>query len=493
MSCGINRVMLLNPANTMPKDSVRRLATPLGFLYIGTVLKNAGYDVKILDSTCEGYYNTRIDGNYLTYGLSDEEVTARIREYAPDIVGITSMFTAHQRNAIRHCELVKSVDRNIPVVIGGIHPSLTPEKTIKENSVDYVILGEGEYRFLHLIGDLNKGKDEFEFDGIAYKKGGQIKINPMTTRIENLDELPIPDRSLVDIEKYIRIGVPYAPFPRRERVEQIMASRGCPGKCVFCSTVAYWGKKFRTRSVDNIIKEVEELVNKYGIEEIQFLDDNLTANKGRIKELFRRLKKYNLSWCTPHGLMTKTIDDEMIDLMADSGAYQITFAIESGSKRVLEEIIHKDVPPREHVRKLVESCHNKGIQVHGLFVVGFPGEKRSELEETLNYPFGVGFDSISIFIANPVPGSELYAQCKKKGYLDEEKYQGDFKSADIRIPTDSPEYMMPLEELVEIVDGATKKYNEFSKNINPGAWDAKFKQFLSKHGDKADLLLGRVT
>ena len=488
------RVMLVNPSNTMPKDSVRRLATPLGLLYIGAALRDVGYDIDILDSTCEGYYNTTIEpgSEYITYGLSDEEFCQRIREWSPDIVGISSVFSAHQHNAIHHCDLVKSVDKNISVVLGGIHPSLFPNESIINSSVDYVIIGEGEYRLLSLIEALNTGKNGFGFDGIAYKKNNEIIIRPMTERIGDIDLIPFPARDLINMEKYIEIGVPYAPFPRKERVAQVMTSRGCPFNCIFCSTVNYWGRNFRMRSVDNIMKEIDELVNKYAIQEIQFPDDNMTIKKREIKELFKRMKRHNLSWCTPHGLMIQTLDEEMIKLMAESGAYQLTFAVESGSQRVLKEVIRKPVPPKTEVKKLIDACHSHDIQVHGMFVVGFPGETKEEILMSLNYPFDVGFDSVSFFIANPVPGSELYTQCKRKGYLAMEPKM-DFKSAEINIPTDSFEYVMSKENLVKLVDVKTREFNEFSKGKYPERWETKFRQFLSKHGGKADLILGRVT
>jgi len=486
------KIMLIMPSNTMPADSVRRIAEPLGLLYIGAVLKKEAYEVNILDSTCEGYWNSTIKEGYITYGLSDEQIMKRIRDFSPDIVGVSSMFSAHQENALHHCDLVKQVNPNTLVVIGGIHPSLDPEGTIKHKSVDYVILGEGEYRFAKLLEALNSGKEP-DFDGIVYKKNKEIILKPMMTRIENLDKLPFPARELIDMEKYIEIGVPYAPFPRKQRTAQLMTSRGCPFHCFFCSTSNFWGHKFRTRSVNNIIKEVEKLINKYKIEEIQFSDDNMTVDKERAKALFRALRTYNLAWCTPHGLMINTLDEEMIKLMAESGAYQLTFAPESGSERVLKEIIHKPVPPKEQVKKLVDLCHKYNIQVHGLFVVGFPGETREEIEQTLQYPYYVGFDSVSFFIANPVPGSQLYMQCKEKGYLPKGKRKIDFKSAEICIPEDSPEFVMSGEELIKLVDNKTKEFNEWSKARNPEAWEIKFKQFLKKHGDKADLILGRVT
>lgn|SRR3989338_9192837 len=487
------KIMLINPSNTLPKDSVRRLTSPMGLMYLGAMLRKKGYDAKIVDSTCEGYFKSRINGEYMTYGLSDEEIVQRVRDYKPNLVGVTSMFSAQQNNAIHHADLVKSVSNEIPIVLGGIHPSIAPESTIRNNSVDYVIMGEGEHRILSLLEGLNAEKKDFDFDGIAYKSRVEIVMHPMQNRIKNLDELPLPARDLIEMEKYIQIGVPFAPFSKEERVEQVMTTRGCPFDCNFCSTVQYWGHSLRTRSVDNILKEFEELKTKYGIKEIQFADDNLTIDKNRAKELFRRMKDFEFSWCTPNGLMIQSLDNEMIDLMAESGAYQVSLAIESGSQRVLKEIVNKRVPEKSIVKGLVDRLHKNKINVHGLLIVGFPGEKRAEIDETFEYPYAVGLDSASFFIAYPMLGSRLYYECKKKGYIDEKNLRWDLKHAEIIIPEDSPDYVMPRRELEILVEEGTRKFNEYQKQNKPDEWDAKFKQFLKRHGDKANLILGRVT
>lgn len=489
----IQKIMLIMPSNTMPADSIRRIASPLGLLYMAAILKKEGYDVDILDSTLEGYWNTKTSEGYVTYGLTDEEIKKRIQESNPDVVGVSSMFSAHQKNALHHADLAKEVLPNIPIVLGGIHPSLDPIGSIKHHSIDYVILGEGEYRLLKLVNDLNENKTDFDFDGIVYKKEGEPVFKQMTNRIEELDPLPFPARELIDMEKYIKICVPYAPFPRKERVAQIMTSRGCNFNCVFCSTTNFWGS-FRTRSVDNIIKEVDELVNKYGIQELQFSDDNMTIDKERAKELFRRLIPYKLSWCTPHGLMAQTLDDEMIDLMGQSGAYQITIAIESGNTRVREEIINKPVPSKEQIKRIIARCHKNGIQVHGLFVFGFPGETEAEMWDTFQYPYYVDFDSVSFFIANPVPGSRLYNQCKEKGYLpSEETRKIDFKASEINIPENDPNFVMPKEKLIELADSEKRRFNAWRKATDPKGFDLAYEQFLKRHGEQADLILGRVT
>ena len=484
------KIMLINPSNTMLADSLRRVAPPMGLLYIGAVLKKNNYNVKVLDSSCEGYFNTKIKGKYVTYGLEDKEIIKHIENYKPDVVGISSMFSSQWSSTLYHCNLVKKVNKNIITVVGGIHPSLFAEDSIKHKEIDYVIIGEGEYRLLNLLNGLNKNEKP-NFDGVAYKKAGKIFINPMTTRIENLDAIPFPDYSLIDFEKYISIGIPYSPFFKKERVAIVSTSRGCPYHCCFCSTVKFWGK-FRIRSVENILEEIDFLIKKYKIEEIQFSDDNMTINRARSVELFKKLKGRNIVWCTQHGLMAKTLDEELLNLMADSGAYQLTIAIESGSERVLKDIIHKPVPSKERIKELIGVCHKRGVGLHSLFVVGFPGETREEIEKTLNYPFEVGFDSASFFIANPMPGSELHDICKNKGYLVETATM-DLKNCEINIPKNNPDFFMDGEELEKLVDKKTHEMNEYFLKKSPEQFKAKFEQFLKKHPNMTNQIMGRVT
>ena len=485
------KVMLINPSNAIPKDSVRRLTIPLGILYLAAAVRDK-YCVNVLDSTCEGYYNTNIVGNDLIYGLTDEQVKKRVKDFDPDIVGVSCMFSSSYERALHHCRLVKEV-KNVPVVLGGIHPSLFPEETIRHDEVDFVIVGEGEIRFRKLLDMLNEGKKNFHFDGVLYKKDGKVIHNPRAKEIHDLDNVSFPARDLIDYDTYMEIGVPYAPFSRGKRVCQILTSRGCPFNCFFCSTVKFWGRQFRMRSVDNIIAEIRYMMERYDIDEVQFPDDNLTLHKKHTRELFTRYRdEIGLPWCTPTGLMVKTLDKPLIKLMAESGAYQVTFAIESGSERVLKEIIRKSVPPKETIKGFVDEFHKHDVQVHALFIVGFPGETREEMMQTLSYPFDIGFESVTFFIANPMPGSELHTYCAERGYLPEGT-KLNFKTSEIVIPEDSPDFVMSNKELEALVDSKTRAYNEFSKSRFPGKWEIKYKQFLERHGEDADLILGRVT
>lgn len=487
----IKKVMLINPPNTICKDSVRRISEPIGLLYMAAMLKEKGFGIDVFDMTCEGYDNCNYDGNRVTYGSSLGELRERISRYSPDIIGVTCMFTSREKNTLDVCAAIKETAPDIPVVVGGLHPSLYPKTFIESGKVDYVILGEGERRIINLLNCLNRHKTP-DFDGVAYKINDSVKINPIISAIEDLNVLPYPDRSLIDIEKYIAIGVPFAPFSREQRVAHVLTTRGCSNRCNFCSAVNYWGRKVRFRSVDNVIGELRELKDKFDIREIQFIDDNMTANKGFAKELFRKMKEFDFKFCAANGLFFNSLDAELIKLMAESGAYQLTFGIESGSKRVLNEIIHKNVQ-LDRVKEMIEEAHKYDISVHGVFIIGFPGERKEEIMSTLDFPFKVGFDSVSFFIASPIPGSELYKECEEKGYLGKDYSSLDFKTANIHIPKSSKDYFMDPDELVKLVDNKMHEFNEWAKKVYPERWEMKFSRYLRVHPEEKEVIMGRVT
>lgn len=489
----VKKVLLLNPNSTVEKDCIRRLVTPLGLLYIGAVLEEGGHEVSILDSPCEGYDNVEVHGDYVTYGLSDYQIKERIKKEDPDAVGVACSFSFDEKKVYDMCKLIKSVNENIIVFVGGIHPSLFPKKTLLEcKEIDFVVMKEGEYRTLKFFNAINSKKNYEEQDGIAFRKNGKVRTNPPTSFIKNIDELPHPARHLIDMEKYIRIGRPPNPFSRKERVERIFTSRGCPFNCCFCAGSRYWGN-IRMRSVDNVIEEMRILKNEYNIQEIQFSDDNMTVNKKRVIDLFKRMKEeFDFAWCTPSGVLMSTLDEEMIKAMAESGCYQLTLSPESGSQRVLDEIIHGKPINLKTVKPIVALCHKYGIDTHSNFIVGLPGETREELMQTFDFAKEVGFDSAAFFIAVPYAGTELYETCKARGWLKEDTTTADFKHANIVIGKHEKEYVMSGEELEKLVDAKTKEFNEWSKKRNPDKWNKKFNLFLKRHKDEANKITGRV-
>lgn len=493
------RVLLFVPPMIMPAKSIRRLTENLPLLAIGTYLKSKNYTVMCYDMICEGYENTSfyIDSNteYCMYGAGEDELFNVIEQFRPDVIGVSVSFSVQDNVAIELINKIKERYSNILLVAGGIAVKIAKQRYMDESRLDFIILGEGEYRLEKLLDNIREERPSyFEMDGFIYRcENNDIKEISPNTHIRTMDELPMMDRSLLNQEKYFKIGKPQAVFFKGKRPTCLFIGKGCPLKCTFCNHFGLTGTEVRYRSVDNIIKEVEYLTKEYGIDELQFYCENLTINKEWSKELFKRLIPFNISWCTPVGLYFNSMDEEMIELMARSGAYQITFAIESASQRVLKDLMNKNIA-LERVRKIVDFAHTLDIAVHGFFMIGMPGETREEIKQTLDFVFDARFDSATISVVEAVFPSKLWDLCIEKGYVKDDEY-GVNRAADmtnIIIPHDSPDFSYTPAELKQLVDETTKKHYEWSKKTFPQFWEHRYGQYLLRHPEDADLLGVRI-
>lgn len=489
----IHKILLIVPPNITLSDNLRRIGEPIGLLSIATYLETKGYVVNVFDMTLEGYDNCHYEGDFVIYGSSEEDLISRIKSFKPDFVGVSAMFTSKEKFALNVCKIVKKVDKNILVSVGGMPPSITPEIYLDSKGVDYVIMNDGEVRTGKLIENINNDREpHFDLDGIAYydKNHKLIKI-PSVELNKYFDCLPYPKRKFIDMQKCFEIGRPYSPYCNGRKTGHIVASKGCPFNCVFCAAVNFVGQKVHFRSIENIMAEIDELVTQYGVQEIQFMDDNLTINRKFAVELFNNLKKYNLKWCTPNGLFFNSLDDELLELMAESGCYQITLAIESGSKRLLKEVVGKNVN-LDNVKKIVSKAHSLKLGVHGLFVVGIIGETIEELKQTLKFPFENEFDSVSFSVANAFKGSRLYDICLKKGYEILKHDSVNYKQTNYIIPKTSDDYVIDPNELEMLIDKTTSDFYEWSKSKFPEIWEQKYKTFLEQHAESEEKVKGRI-
>ena len=417
----IHKIMLIMPPVTISRDYTKEIQPPLGLAYIAAVLEKS-YTVKILDAACEGWQTEtpRPDGTF-TFGLTPEAIRETIREFSPDLVGVSCLFSLQAPNSHAVCALVKEVDAGIVTVMGGAHPTALPEKTLQDPAVDIVVLGEGEAAMPDLLEALNQDKSLASIDGIAYKENGAAKINPKTKFIEDLDSLPYPARHLLPMEKYFRINLPHGVSTRFSPNTPVVTSRGCPANCIFCSIHCIWGFKYRGRSPQNIIGELRFLKNTYGVREIQFEDDNLTFDKQRAVRLFNLMiqEKLGLAWTTPNGVALWALDQELLSLMKESGCYRLCLAVESGDQKFLSETIRKPLN-LEKVKVLTRMIRRLGLETDAFFVVGFPHETKEQMHNTFRFALDLDVDNVSFYIATPYPGTELYEAIRREGRLPED-------------------------------------------------------------------------
>ncbi len=396
------KVVLINPDIGHAERIESQAAwPPLGLLYLGSVLQNGGHEVKVID-------NGRTQ-------LPIDRLLKRVKKESPDIVGVGAL-TPTFKQSIKIASAVKSESPDAKIVFGNYHPTFTYEKILKKYKfVDYVVRGEGEETFLELVEALKSGKKVEKIAGLAYRQGRTVKSSARQP-IQDLDKLPIPDRSLLEQEYYSEI---MGAIGSGGRFTTILTSRGCPYKCRYCACAAFSYRKIRFRSPESVVSEMEKLQND-GYEEIGIVDDNFFVNKKWMDRILGLIKEKDIKlkfWAEGR---VDNASREMLKKFADAGCKIIYFGMESGSQKVLD-YFNKNTTP-EMNRKAVMNSKAAGIEnVIGSFIVGAPVETRADVKQTLD--FVMGLDGMDFPQINPLcisPGMELWDDALKGGYMKED-------------------------------------------------------------------------
>lgn len=363
------------------------------------------HDVQLLDPT----YNN----------MTEEEVLNFFQEAQPEIVGVSSISTEYIKASKLMNAIIKEALPNSIVIQGGIIPIVILETAMRDPNVDYWIIGEGEFRLPRLLDELRKSQPDLSsIDGLAYWRDGVARINPPNGFIEDLDSVPFPDYGNLSLLDYGGRELKYTPqaLPRRFPHAVTITSRGCPYRCIFCAASTVTGRKIRFRSANNVLNEIDMLYQA-GSQEIIFLDDHFLGNRKRAVEIMRGLieRKYDLTWKCAN-LAIFLLDREILELMKDSGCYQMTLSIESGNQYVLDKIIKKPVKLTK-VPEILDIAKSLGFETIANFVIGFPGETWEQIRETFRFAESINVDLVNFHIATPLPKTELLEICLRDGYL----------------------------------------------------------------------------
>lgn len=418
------RVCLINPPRIQPKSWGKpNVFQPLAMAYVAAVLEKE-HKVRIIDAPTEGWKNLEeMDGTKYRVGLKNEEIAEKIKRWSPDVVGIEIPFSGWSKTAFEVAATVKSINKDIITVLDGQHPTARPENSLTNPSIDFVVIGEQEYTVLELVGALEKGTTDFQkIRGIAFEKNGVPVVTAPRPFIQDLDSLPFPARHLLPMETYFAA---VRENPLRGEIRRswtmMITSRGCPYNCIFCTGCIVWGKKWRGRSPENVVDEIEQVVNTYRVKQIDFYDDNLTLDEKRMEKICDLIVKRGLhiEWFTPSGVRADTLDETLLTKMKKSGCKKIRLAPESGVQRVVDQIIKKNLDLKK-VEQAVVLAKKVGIKVGCFFVIGFIGETKEDIRKTISYAYKLrqlGAESFIFSIATPVYGTELYEQAKRGGFL----------------------------------------------------------------------------
>ena len=411
-------ILFIPPAFTMKDNLDINPLPPLGLGYIAAVLLKQGVEVKIVDALMLGWHNkVKVHGNIIRVGLSFENIKQIIKNYAPDMVGVNSLFTKQRQNIHEICRLAKGIDPNIVTVVGGAHPTVMPDLVLSDDNVDFIVLGEGENAILDILKIVEETGENLQLDGIGYKKNGEKVLIPKETFIRDVDSIPFPAWEVMNLENYFGLGASHGKR-HHARFMPIMTSRGCGAGCSFCSAHRVWGKRYRMRSAENVIEEMRQLKTKYGIEELMFEDDNLTLNIKRAEKIFDSMidEKFNFAWDTPNGAAAFALTESTIMKMKQSGCYQLDLALESGSQYVLDNIIKKPLKLNK-AKPLIKYAKEIGLTTSIYLIIGMPGETLDQMKETFGLAEELETYEPHVSVATPYPGTELYDLCVKKGYI----------------------------------------------------------------------------
>jgi len=420
MKTNISRILLFMPPAVTSSTLIDiNPAPPLGLGYIAAVLESMGIEVKIVDCLLEGW-NIRvpISRDSIRIGLSESQISDIIRDFNPDVVSVNSQFTRQYKNAHDIYRITKAIDPEIITIGGGAHPSVLPAFAMEDPHLDFVIIGEGEDAIRELVSAITTAPESISsIDGVGYRSGGIVHINQKTHFIENLDLIPSPAWHLMNVEHYFGLDVCHG---KRDctRFFSIITSRGCPAKCVFCTAYNVWGKRYRARSVQNVVDEIKFLKQHYAIEELLVEDDNFTFDVERAEQICDRIieEKLNLKFDTPNGIAAYKLTPALLLKMKQAGFVRINLAIESGNQEALLRLIKK--PLRlEKVQEIVAYCRTIDLEVGSFFIIGIPGMTLSQMWDNYRFCRKLKIFSPFISVATPYPGSDLYKICKDKKYL----------------------------------------------------------------------------
>jgi len=453
------KVLLMIPPqivnNNTGVDQRANVSIPLGILYVAASIRKEGlpWDLKVYDSRLGAKRYTDAE-NFEMFGDTWETVEKEIRDYQPDVVGISNMFSVQISAAIKVAEICKKINHELITVIGGPHASSFPEKMISKPSIDYVVMGEGEERFCQLLRDIKEGRIP-QIQGVLKTKEDlsllrSSKKAPITF-IKKLDEVPLPAYDMVDVERYFYLqksGFASRIAETGNRSVSLITSRGCPHQCIFCSVQATMGYKWRQHSPEYVENYINFLRDNYNIDYIHFEDDNFTFDVKRYDKILDVLisQEKIIKWGTPNSVRADSWSYDLIKKTKKSGAQYLSIAIESSSQRVIDEVIKKRLDLSK-VEPVMKACHEVKLPLFAGYVLGLPGETKEEIKGTVDWAmdkykrYGVnpGFN-----LAIPLPGTELYDIVMKENLLHGVAMHEPPKRNSIKTEEFDPEFMREI-------------------------------------------------
>jgi len=401
---------------------------PLGLAYLGAVAEKAGHQVTVIDCQAEKL-------NYETF-------QSRIAKTPSDVIGVTAT-TLLYKSAMQIITVAKQTQPQAVTVLGGSHGTFWDENALHEYpTLDVVVRREGEETLIELAEKLQSQSSLSSVLGVTYRDGDKVVRNQDRPFIENLDALPFPAHHLMPLESLKHNGKIIFP---------LVSSRGCVFWCDFCSTVRMFGRGYRMRSAKNVVDEMQFVHDKYGVDQVTFYDDAFSVDRSRVVKICEELHARKLEMKWDCGTRVDMVDRELMKTMRDAGCFAVWLGVESGSEAILGAM-NKSIK-LDQTRLAYKTAHQLGLMTIANVVLGFPGETEHTAKETIHFVKELSPDDVGFYVATPYPGTPMYEQVKKNGWL----RVTDFDKYDTAGPTfETP--TMTMEKLAQL---RYKAYQDF--------------------------------
>lgn len=408
-------LLLVNPGNRAQaygslSNSLSGIEPPFWCGLIAAFIREHGYSVKILDADAEN--------------LTPQQTAERITQDRPLLAGIIVLGTNPSASStpkmIAVSEILQVLKKKAPhikTILAGLHPSALPERTLKEEKVDFVCQGEGFYTFSQLLEVLKQDREskEYKINGLWYIRDGKLTANPLAALIDNLDELPFVAWDLLPMEKYRAHNWHcFEDLDKRQPYAVIYTSLGCPFNCRYCPIHALYGKPgIRFRSPEKVVEEIDVLVKKYNVRNIKIMDELFVLQEERVRRfcdlIIERGYKLNM-WAYAR---VDTVNENILKKMKQAGINWVCYGIESIGEKVRLGVAKKI--KQEKIKKAVELAKATGIYVLGNFMFGLPDDDFGSMQETLDVAKGLNCEYVNFYVTMAYPGSQLYNDATNNG------------------------------------------------------------------------------
>ena len=409
------KILLIDP----PMQSIMLARAdwfPMGLAFLAGQAVREGHDVLIYNGEHDpklDYVNlTTYSSNYYRYldALQDEthpswkKVAAVMREFKPDLVGITA-FSVKWPSARRIAAVAKDCNPQVPVVMGGQHATIMTDDVLSDPNFDFVVRGEGEETLSAFVAQLEGEQKWEDVAGLSFKSHGQVIHNPSRPLASQLDELPFPARHcLYDVENY-----------ESHALGKLFASRGCPYQCNYCGTQNIWTFEVRHHSEERIIEEIRRVKQQFGTTYFTFFDDVFGLDRKRAIKLCREMSQAKLGIRWDCLTRSNLVTDELLSAMKQAGCTKIDMGVESGSDKIL-----KDTRKALDTKRILDGARlikKHGIFLYAFFMVGLPTETEEDVEQTLSLLEELKPDWAGISIFTPIPGTAIYKELQAQGKI----------------------------------------------------------------------------